>query len=253
MVMTRGKQTCRLLKEIRRQIAETNGIHYITSECRYKGDCRGTCPKCEAEVRWLERKLRARSLAGKAVSLVGISASLLVIGGGIASGVNRTEADIIHNYEPAMESVDTMKLGTSTDDESIRSKARAEAVVCGGVDDEDNPFAYDTQAEFPGGIDALLKFLMENVEYPEDARKADIQGRVVVRFIVNEAGRVTNAMIAKSVHPLLDEEALRVVKKLPRFIPAQYKGKNKASGFALPINFSFTESTDSLESVAPNK
>lgn len=47
--MARGKQTCKILKEIRRQIAEANDIEFVTSECRYKGDCLGTCPKCEAE------------------------------------------------------------------------------------------------------------------------------------------------------------------------------------------------------------
>ncbi|WP_438638657.1 carboxypeptidase-like regulatory domain-containing protein [Muribaculum intestinale] len=77
--MARGKQTCKILKEIRRQIAEANGIEFATSECRYKGDCLGTCPKCEAEVRYLEQQLRARSLAGKAVALAGISAAALAM------------------------------------------------------------------------------------------------------------------------------------------------------------------------------
>ena len=77
--MTRGKQTCRILKEIRRQIAEANDIEFVTSECRYKGDCLGTCPKCEAEVRYLEQQLRARSLAGKAVALAGISAASIAM------------------------------------------------------------------------------------------------------------------------------------------------------------------------------
>ncbi len=79
MTMARGKQTCKILKEIRRQIAEANGIEFATSECRYRGDCLGTCPKCEAEVRYLEQQLRARSIAGKAVALAGISAASLAI------------------------------------------------------------------------------------------------------------------------------------------------------------------------------
>ena len=79
MTMARGKQTCKILKEIRRQIAEANGIEFATSECRYKGDCLGTCPKCEAEVRYLEQQLRVRSLAGKAVVLAGISAASLAM------------------------------------------------------------------------------------------------------------------------------------------------------------------------------
>ena len=77
--MARGKQTCKILKDIRRQIAEANGIEFATSECRYKGDCLGTCPKCEAEVRYLEQQLRARSLAGKAIALAGISAASLAM------------------------------------------------------------------------------------------------------------------------------------------------------------------------------
>lgn len=77
--MVRGKQTCKILKEIRRQIAEANDIEYVTSECRYKGDCLGTCPKCEAEVRYLEQQLRARTLAGKAIALAGISAASLAM------------------------------------------------------------------------------------------------------------------------------------------------------------------------------
>ncbi len=79
MTMARGKQTCKILKEIRRQIADANGIEFVTLECRHKGDCLGTCPKCEAEVRYLEQQLRTRSIAGKAVTLAGISAASLAM------------------------------------------------------------------------------------------------------------------------------------------------------------------------------
>lgn len=79
MTMARGKQTCKILKEIRRQIADANDIEFVTSECRHKGDCLGTCPKCEAEVRYLEQQLRTRSIAGKAVTLAGISAASLAM------------------------------------------------------------------------------------------------------------------------------------------------------------------------------
>ena len=55
--MAKGKQTCKILKEIRKQIAAENDIKLVIEECTYQGDCRGTCPKCEAEVRYLEREL----------------------------------------------------------------------------------------------------------------------------------------------------------------------------------------------------
>ncbi len=79
--MARGKQTCKILKEIRRQIAEANDIEFATSECRYKGDCLGTCPKCEAEVRYLGQQLRSRQLMGKAVVLAGLSAGIVALSG----------------------------------------------------------------------------------------------------------------------------------------------------------------------------
>ena len=77
--MKQGKETCRILKEIRRQIAEANDIEFITSECRYQGDCLGTCPKCEAEVQYLEQQLSARHAAGKTIALASISAGLIAL------------------------------------------------------------------------------------------------------------------------------------------------------------------------------
>lgn len=72
----RGKEKCKALKEIRRQIARENDIPYVVSQCTHQGDCRGTCPKCEAELRYLERELAVRQGLGKAVAVVGISTSV---------------------------------------------------------------------------------------------------------------------------------------------------------------------------------
>ena len=69
----KGKDKCKALKEIRRQIAETNDIPYVVSQCTHKGDCKGTCPKCEAELKYLERELARRQKVGKAAAVVGIS------------------------------------------------------------------------------------------------------------------------------------------------------------------------------------
>ena len=69
----RGKEKCKALKEIRRQIAEKNDIEFIVSECKHQGECKGTCPKCEAELQYLERELSRRQSLGKAVCIAGIS------------------------------------------------------------------------------------------------------------------------------------------------------------------------------------
>jgi hypothetical protein len=69
----KGKERCKILKDIRRRIAEENDIEFIVSECKHKGDCRGTCPKCEAELRYLERELEKRRKKGLAVSVAGLA------------------------------------------------------------------------------------------------------------------------------------------------------------------------------------
>jgi hypothetical protein len=75
--MAKGKQTCKILKEIRKQIAAENDIEFVTSECTYQGDCKGTCPKCEAEVRYLERELEKRQRMGKAAMFAGLAVGTL--------------------------------------------------------------------------------------------------------------------------------------------------------------------------------
>lgn len=71
--MKRGKKICNALRDVRRQIALANDIPYETTDCHHEGECLGTCPKCEAEVRYIENQLSLRRAAGKAVSLVGLS------------------------------------------------------------------------------------------------------------------------------------------------------------------------------------
>ena len=72
--MNNGKEVCKRLKKVRREIAEANDIRLIQEECTHKGDCMGTCPRCEQEVQYLERELSSRRRLGKAVSIIGIAA-----------------------------------------------------------------------------------------------------------------------------------------------------------------------------------
>ena len=74
--MAKGKSTCKLLKSIRQQIADANGISYQPKECQHKGDCAGTCPACEAEILYLERELKARKGNGFGMKVAGIAAGI---------------------------------------------------------------------------------------------------------------------------------------------------------------------------------
>jgi hypothetical protein len=82
-----GKNRCRILKDIRKKIAEENDIEYITTECKYQGDCPGTCPKCESEVRYLERELERKRGLGKRVAIAGIAVGVTATATGCTSDI----------------------------------------------------------------------------------------------------------------------------------------------------------------------
>jgi protein TonB len=81
-----------------------------------------------------------------------------------------------------------------------------------------------------------LIFVSRNFEFPEMAKEMGIQGRVYVNFVIEKNGSITNVEIVRGVDPLLDDEAVRVVKKLPKLIPAKQRGKPVRMSFTLPIN-----------------
>jgi TonB family protein len=91
--------------------------------------------------------------------------------------------------------------------------------------------------EFPGGLNELMKFIQNNLEYPSSASREGIQGKVYVRFIVDKNGRVKAPVILKSVHPLLDEEAKRIVNLMPLWKPGRKNGRAINVYYTLPIQF----------------
>lgn len=86
-----GKDKCKILKQIRQEIAEANDIPYITENCRYQGDCKGTCPKCEADLRYLESMLEQRRKKGLSVMVAGMS---------LLAGVSMAGCQKIENISP---------------------------------------------------------------------------------------------------------------------------------------------------------
>jgi TonB family protein len=90
---------------------------------------------------------------------------------------------------------------------------------------------------FPSGTEALNNFVQKNIQYPDDAKQAGIQGKVLVQFEVNAEGKVENPQIVHSVSASLDKEALRIVKLLPDFIPGTRNGVNSTTNYALQIPF----------------
>ena len=101
-------------------------------------------------------------------------------------------------------------------------------------------FVYDVVEQmpsFPGGHQALFDYLDKNIKYPAKAVKNKIQGRVIVQFIVDEKGRLSDIKVAKKVEPYLDAEAVRVVKAMPRWNPGMQNGKAVKVRYTLPVTF----------------
>lgn len=91
--------------------------------------------------------------------------------------------------------------------------------------------------EYPGGLAEFTKWLTKNLKYPEAARKQKIEGKVVVSFIINKDGSISDAKVAKGVNPLLDQEAMRVINMMPKWKPGVHNDQPCRTLFAVPIHF----------------
>ena len=96
----------------------------------------------------------------------------------------------------------------------------------------------ETMPQFPGGQGVMMKYLAANIKYPASAVKAKKQGRVIVTFVIQKDGSVTEARIARSVDPELDAEALRIVKAMPNWTPGTQDGKPVNVKYTIPVVFS---------------
>ena len=132
---------------------------------------------------------------------------------------------------------------TATWQPSSSTETSDDIVVVGmetETNEEINPEAFDVvekMPEYPGGIEGLMKFLSENVRYPEAASKAGIQGRVLVNFIVEKDGRISNIHVINKVNDYLDAEAIRVVGVMPKWTPGMHEGKPVRVKYTVPISF----------------
>ena len=201
--MGKGKDLCDALKAVRKAVADANGIEYVPGKCTNDDECCGTCPACEAEVRYIERELKFRRFAGTAVTVAGIAI-------GAAS----------------FAACSTDKL---TDDGLNNSSVQ--------VPNQNKLFGAmpETQPSFPGGEAALMKYFEENMRWIDTG--SDISGRVIVQFKIAKDGTVKDPKVIKGLAPEFDEEALRLVRGMPKWIPGKIAGKVVETTYTVPVRF----------------
>ena len=265
--MQRGKYKCKQLKAIRKRIADENGIPLEQKECTYEGPCRGTCPHCEAEVRYIEKALTERIRLGRVATVAGLSLGLAACGGETpreVSNILTTDSSLKIDTLPVVDTTLPVADSTVPDENTVCPEVTTEGLVIAplpdeippavgemsiypmedeGTEEEDEgevqPFVVVEQdPEFPGGMDSLNAWIVRNLRYPEQARKENITGKVYVTFAVEKDGSITNPKILRDIGGGCGAEAIRVVKNMPRWNPGKQRGKPVRVQFNLPINFS---------------
>ena len=121
--------------------------------------------------------------------------------------------------------------------EVLKAKEEIKAPEPPKVEEEKVFDVVEQMPSFPGGNTALMKFLNEKIHYPVVAQENGVQGRVVVSFVVERDGHITDVQIARSVDPSLDKEAQRVVKSMPKWIPGKQNGSAVRVKFNVPVSF----------------
>ena len=111
----------------------------------------------------------------------------------------------------------------------------------------------EQQPEFPGGMAELMKYLQKNLRYPQICKEQRVQGRVILQFVVNADSTITDVNVVKSVNPHLDEEAVRVVKAMPKWNPGKQRGEPVRVRFTLPVTFRLPADTVKVDAVSADK
>ena len=153
-----------------------------------------------------------------------------VIGGDSLAQVSETE-----KTTPAVKS--TTKTGKITAERSAPKKVFKRKVYD----------LVDEMPSFPGGLEELYKWIDNNVQYPAVARENGIEGRVILKFIVEKDGSLSDSTVIHSVHPMVDREALRLVGQMPKWNPGKRAGIPVRVRYCLPIKFKLGESKPSEE------
>ena len=186
--MTKGKSTCKLLKDIRQQIADANGISYQPIECHHKGDCAGTCPACEEEIRYLERELKARKGKGFGMKVAGIAA-------GICATVMpmTAAAQVVKSDSTANRPVQTAKKG-DVKVVDLSDNCASPVVVRGMVIDEENKEPVIGAAVF---IDGTNKGIATDID-GQFALKVPSATSLVISYIGYEKQKVRVSSLLRS-------------------------------------------------------
>lgn len=143
-----------------------------------------------------------------------------------------TVIEIVDDEEEIEEELEVMDLELDEDTEIEYVEVVEETVA-----EEEIFTIVEQMPSYPGGDEAMFKYLSKNINYPQIAADAGITGRVYITFVIEKDGNVTDVKVLKGIGGGCDEEAIRVVKQMPKWIPGKQRGKSVKVQFNLPVNF----------------
>ena len=145
------------------------------------------------------------------------------------------EVEVLNVVE---DDVETEEIQINTEEDKTEVVIQAPVEIKEEEEEENVVFVIvEKQPEFPGGTQAMMKYLAENIKYPMIAQENGIQGRVICQFVVNKDGSIVDIQVVRSVDPSLDKEAIRVIKSMPKWKPGKQLGKPVRTQFNLPVVF----------------
>ena len=148
-----------------------------------------------------------------------------------------TKAEIIDIVENDADIEEDIMASNEDNDEWVDIDSYDIVEVEPEPEEEEVFMVVEDQPEFPGGTAALLEYLRKNIKYPAICRENNIQGRVIVSFVVNKDGGIVDPEVIKGFNPSLDKEALRVISTMPKWKPGYQRGKPVRVKYTVPVNF----------------
>lgn len=236
--MMNGKSICKVLKEICKRIAEKNLFLNEMQDCHFC-ECVETCTTYESEQTFIQRQLIFCRKAGKVIALVGFVSGLLAFM--VCNEVQASERRMLNQELLFQNKKSYVKSRMLSGKKRTFSKKKISNRIVRSSDRTNSMKVIDVCEQmptFPGGYSAFMSYMGSHVQYPA-SYEGDAGGYIIVGFVVERDGSITNVSVIKGVDSTLDEAAVKVVQQMPKWIPGRQNGKTVRVKYNVPVVFRF--------------
>lgn len=190
-----------------------------------QGRMQGNLPEMRTGMKDLEYELRLRQMAGTAIKVAGVAAGIVAMTACSDGNIQRTVSD---NVKPRVEKPAKEESPRLLGIAPYRQPVETSSKIFGAAEE---------MPSFPGGEKALMQYIKDNTYYPKEMCEGAAQGRVMVGFVINEDGSISDVKVLRNLTPELDEVAVKIVKGMPKWNPGKQNGKAVKTKYTVPVSF----------------